>query len=66
MNKRFVRSIVVASVVVAGVVVSSAEVSQTPEEAVRQANAQEVEAFVHNDPGAMARLWSDDFVLPTG
>jgi hypothetical protein len=35
-----------------------------PEEAeVRRLNAQEVEAFLHNDPKAMARLWSDNFVV---
>ncbi|MBZ5656869.1 MAG: nuclear transport factor 2 family protein [Acidobacteriia bacterium] len=30
---------------------------------VRRLNAQEVDAFVHNDPKAMAQLWSDDFVV---
>jgi uncharacterized protein (TIGR02246 family) len=33
------------------------------EQEVRQLNAEEVEAFVHNDPKTMARLWSDDFVV---
>jgi len=33
------------------------------EDAVRQANAEEIQAFLHNDPKAMARLWSDEFVV---
>src|SRR5258708_26904262 len=33
------------------------------EEEVRRLNAQEVEAFLHNDPKTMARLWSDDLVV---
>jgi len=34
-----------------------------PTEEVRRLNDEEVEAFVHNDPKTMARLWSDDFVV---
>ncbi len=34
-----------------------------PAEEVRRLNAEEVEAFLHNDPKAIARLWSDDFVV---
>ena len=30
---------------------------------VRQLNAQEVQAMLHSDADAMARLWSDDFVV---
>lgn len=30
---------------------------------VRRANAEEVDAFLHNDPRAMDRLWSEDFVV---
>jgi Domain of unknown function (DUF4440) len=30
---------------------------------VRRANSEEVDAFVHNDPTAMDRLWSEDFVV---
>jgi uncharacterized protein (TIGR02246 family) len=30
---------------------------------VRRLNAAEVEAFLHNDSKAMARLWADDFVV---
>jgi uncharacterized protein (TIGR02246 family) len=33
------------------------------EETVRKLNAEEVEAFLHKDPKAMAHLWSDDFVV---
>ena len=33
------------------------------EEEVRRLNAEEVEAFLHQDPKAMERLWSDDFVV---
>jgi hypothetical protein len=36
---------------------------QTATEAVRRLSAEEVEAFIHNDPKTMARLWSDDFVV---
>ena len=33
------------------------------EQEVRQLNAEEGEAFLRKDPKAMARLWSDDFVV---
>jgi ketosteroid isomerase-like protein len=33
------------------------------EEDIRRLNSEEVQAFVHNDPKEMARLWSDDFVV---
>jgi ketosteroid isomerase-like protein len=33
------------------------------EEAIRRLNAEEVDAFLKNDRAAMARLWSDDFVV---
>ncbi len=33
------------------------------EQAVRQLNVEECEAFLHKDPQAMANLWSDDFVV---
>ena len=36
---------------------------QTATEEVRRLSAEEVEAFIHNDPKTMARLWSDDFVV---
>jgi ketosteroid isomerase-like protein len=37
--------------------------STTAEEQVRQLNVEEVNAFLHRDPKAMARLWSDDLVV---
>jgi len=44
--------------------VPSPAVSMSPaEKAVRHLNTEEVEAFLHNDPAEMARLWSDDFVV---
>lgn len=39
------------------------ESDKQSEEEVRQLNAAEVAAFLHNDPKAMAGLWSDDFVV---
>jgi uncharacterized protein (TIGR02246 family) len=36
---------------------------QEAEEEVRRLNDEEVEAFLQKDPKAMARLWSDDFVV---
>jgi ketosteroid isomerase-like protein len=33
------------------------------EEEVRRLSEEEVEAFMHRDPKAMERLWSDDFVV---
>jgi ketosteroid isomerase-like protein len=33
------------------------------EKEVRQGSHEEVQAFLHNDPKTMARLWSDDFVV---
>jgi ketosteroid isomerase-like protein len=30
---------------------------------IRRLNVEEVEAFLHKDPAAMAQLWSDDFVV---
>src|SRR6202022_2882098 len=33
------------------------------QEAVRKLNTEEVQAFLQKDPKAMARMWSDDFVV---
>jgi uncharacterized protein (TIGR02246 family) len=33
------------------------------EEEIRRLNGEEVDAFLHKDPQAMARVWSDDFVV---
>lgn len=37
--------------------------TSSDEQAVRRSNAEEVDAFLHEDSAAMARLWSDDFVV---
>jgi ketosteroid isomerase-like protein len=37
--------------------------SDSAEEGIRRLNAEEVDAFLKNDRTAMARLWSDDFVV---
>jgi len=44
-------------------VVTTAQEDKHVEEEIRRLNAQEVNAFLHKDPQAMARLWSDDFVV---
>ena len=36
---------------------------QSAEAEIRRLNAEEVDAFLKKDPRAMARLWSDDFVV---
>jgi len=36
---------------------------QAVEREVRHLNAEEVDAFLHNDPKTMAHLWSDDLVV---
>jgi uncharacterized protein (TIGR02246 family) len=33
------------------------------EQEIRKLNAEEVKAFINNDPNTMAGLWSDDFVV---
>jgi ketosteroid isomerase-like protein len=37
--------------------------SDSVEEGIRRLNVEEVDAFLKNDRAAMARLWSDDFVV---
>jgi uncharacterized protein (TIGR02246 family) len=37
--------------------------NNSTEDEIRRLNSEEVQAFVHNDPKEMARLWSDDFVV---
>jgi len=37
--------------------------SSSSEAEIRRLNVEEVEAFVHNDPTVLSRLWSDDFVV---
>ena len=41
----------------------SAKMDDPAEQEIRKLNAQEVAAFLQNDPKSMARLWSDDFVV---
>jgi ketosteroid isomerase-like protein len=55
---------VVASPIVGGQVVEgSISDDKGIENEVRRLNAEEVQAFIHNDSKAMAHLWSDDFVV---
>ena len=55
---------VVAPPIVGGQVVdSSISDDKGIENEVRRLNAEEVQAFIHNDSKAMAHLWSDDFVV---
>ncbi len=42
---------------------STASDDKQAEQQVRQASDEEVQAFLHDDPTTMARLWSDDFVV---
>jgi uncharacterized protein (TIGR02246 family) len=42
---------------------AAAQEDKHVEEEIRRLNAEEVDAFLHKDPQAMARLWSDDFVV---
>ena len=42
---------------------SSKTDEDTSSEEVRRLNTEEVQAFLHKDPKAMARLWSDDLVV---
>lgn len=37
--------------------------NNSSEDEIRRLNSEEVQAFLHNDPKEMARLWSDDFVV---
>jgi len=61
--------IIAASIALALLLLTSRAVSvantssDTAEEGIRRLNAEEVDAFLKNDRAAMARLWSDDFVV---
>jgi Domain of unknown function (DUF4440) len=67
MNMRLAYALLLASLTgVAGLVASTPPATREDkqaEEMVRKLNAEEVEAFLHNDPKAMSHLWSDDFVV---
>jgi hypothetical protein len=63
-------AVLLTSLVGVGLILASAQVTHQPtmkdnlaEEEVRGLNAEGVEAFLHNEPKAMERLWSDDFVV---
>jgi uncharacterized protein (TIGR02246 family) len=69
-NKTLVCTVLLTSVVSVGTPFASSQETHMPaeknngaEELVRKLNAEEVEAFLHQDPKAMARLWSDDLVV---
>ena len=42
---------------------TSADKSDGVEQEIRRLNSEEINAFLHNDPKEMARLWSDDLVV---
>lgn len=52
-----------ASSAIAEPKVAVASGATSPEAELRGLNVAEVAAFLHNDPAAMAQLWSDDFVV---
>jgi len=67
---RFVKNVLLcASLASVAIQFSSAQTASNPAkedrstEEVRLLNAQEVQAFLQKDPKAMARVWSDDFVV---
>jgi Domain of unknown function (DUF4440) len=68
--KRVLPSLLLALMTAAGAASVFAQTAQPPtttagpeETEVRRANTEEVDAFLHNDPRAMERLWSEDFVV---
>jgi uncharacterized protein (TIGR02246 family) len=70
MKRSFASALLIVSLTGVGALFASAQATtpaiekdQRAEEEVRRLSAEEVEAFVQNDPKAMARLWSDDFVV---
>ena len=70
MKTLLVSAALLGSLVGVGPLFASAQVTtpattkdNSAEEEVRRLNAEEVEAFVHNDPKQMVRLWSNDFVV---
>jgi uncharacterized protein (TIGR02246 family) len=42
---------------------TAADKSDGAEQEIRRLNTEEVNAFLHNDPKEMARVWSDDLVV---
>ena len=71
--KRLATMLLVMSISAAGILpfartacgqaVHPTKTDDAAEQEIRKLNAQEIEAFLQNDPKAMARLWSDDFVV---
>ena len=59
------KAIVVATLITMAALLASGQANQNrrTEEEIRRLNAQEVEAFLHNDVKTLGRLWSDDFVV---
>jgi uncharacterized protein (TIGR02246 family) len=50
-------------IAVAQTTTNVSENDKSAEQEVRRLNVEEVNAFLHKDPKAMAGLWSDDFVV---
>jgi hypothetical protein len=70
MKLALLTTILLASLSGGGTSLAFAQAPQSPaskytpsETDVRRVNAEEVEAFLHNDPKAMEQLWSNDFVV---
>jgi ketosteroid isomerase-like protein len=59
------KAIVLATLITMAALLASGQANQNRriEEEIRQLNAQEVEALLHNDVKTLGRLWSDDFVV---
>jgi hypothetical protein len=52
-----------SAVVLAQVSNTAPDKSDPAEQEIRHLNTEEVNAFLHNEPREMARLWSDDLVV---
>jgi ketosteroid isomerase-like protein len=70
MKEALLRTMLFALITAAGTSTVFTETSHPPtskvspaETEVRRANSEEVDAFLRNDPKAMERLWSEDFVV---
>jgi ketosteroid isomerase-like protein len=59
----FALQAVLTSPAVLGQVPNTSEDQSGAEQEIRRLNTDQVNAFLHNDPKEMARLWSDDFVV---
>ena len=68
MKTSIVFAMLLATLAGLGTIYLDAQNSEPPaklseEQEVRKLNAEEVGAFLMNDPKAMARVWSEDFVV---